>query len=721
MKFLESIDQWLYLEGDTNEKLEVKRNFFLFTLGVVPPVIGLTILTYILKVPVLQDYGWMLLSYYFMTLLAFGFLKKHEVIFYYFNSIIVMGLTFFTMAKQGGLLYSGGIEFSSLAIVIFAFIFNSKKLAVINTIFYMGGIIYIAVFHSARSFAPEMATGNNNLIFTTLNSLWISLYILLVIVLIFNKRTHEEKQKLLKLKQLDDAKSRLFTNITHEFRTPLTLISGITQNIENEVTNVGMKNNLKLIQNNATRLLRLVNQMMELSKAESGLLDIHYVCADIMSYLTYLTHSIKSLADKKQISIHFIKNQEITWMDLDLQKTEDIIINLLTNAIKFTPNAGNIYLIATSLENNGIFQLEIRDTGIGIPKEKLPLIFDRFYRLNENNQSITEGSGIGLTLVKEYVQSLNGSIEVDSIPGQGTTFTMKLPITTKYEKVNWADFLSKEDTVFADQIENTLNLSLPSHGSDMPERPSVLIVEDNKELAQLLQNLLAHKFVTDIAYDGEEGIQKAITSVPDLIVSDIMMPGKNGYELCSILKNDFRTNHIPIVLLTAMADPESKIAGYQKGADAYIYKPFNGKELVVRMQKLFETREKLKLKYSHALHTISDSGNNSQPKGLNERFLKEVSEQLEFHFKNENYGIFELCTSLNISRVQLHRKLTALTGMSTSHFINKFRVEKAASLLRNSRKSVSEISFEVGFSDPGYFTRIFHKIYGKTPLEFRSQ
>lgn len=720
MKISDKLDQWFYLEGDTPEELEVKRIFFLFTVGVVPPVIGLTVLTYILDVPVLKVFGWLLLAYYFVAIVSFAVVRKHTILFYYFNSIIVMCLTFYTMAKQGGLLHSGGIEFSSLAIVIFAFIFSDKKLALINTATYMGGIIYIAAFHSSGEIAPEMKVGNVNLIFTTLNSLWISIYILMVIVYVFNRRTKDEKIKLAKLKELDDAKSRLFTNITHEFRTPISVILGIADNIQTDANNHVLKNNLHILENNARRLLRLVNQMLELSKAESGLLDIQYVQSDVMSYLSYLILSIKSLAEKKQINLHFIKNQESLWMDLDLQKIEEIVINLIHNSIKFTPNGGNIYLIATYIEDKKILQIEVKDTGIGILKEKLPLIFERFFQISSENQPITEGSGIGITLVKEYVQSLNGTISVDSMPEQGTTFTIQLPVNTTNKKVNWMDHLYKDDGSNPIYTENNNGILVNDDSTLLSEKPLVLIVEDNVELTQLLQILLSREFATETACDGEEGVIKAIECVPDLIVSDIMMPKKDGYELCATLKNDFRTNHIPIVLLTAMADGESKILGYQKGADAYIYKPFKGKELIIRLKKLYESREKLKLKYSQKNLSSPESRGDSRQLGLNERFLVDVYAQLELHYQNENFGIPELCSALGISRVQLHRKLTALTGISTSHFINKFRLEKACSTLLSSRKSIAEVSYEVGFSDPGYFSRLFHKIYGKTPLEYRT-
>lgn len=720
MNLMATLDRWLYYPGDSHEKLELKRYFFLFTAGVVPPVIGLTFLTYWLDVPVLQNYGWMLLTYYTISILAFLVIKTHVTIFYYFNALVVMGLTFYTMTKQGGIMYSGGIEYSNLAIVIFAFVFYNKRLAFITTVMYIAGIIFLSIFQGHWKIAPEMAKGSVNLVFTSLNSIWISIYILMVIVYIFNRRTKEEQQKLEKMKEIDEMKSRLFTNITHEFRTPLTMILGMSEHNNDQMDRWDIKNKMKVIKSNASRLLRLVNQMLGLSRIEAGMMDVNYSQVEMMSYLGYLLASYESLAQKKSIQLHFLKRQEQIWMDVDLQKTEDIFLNLIHNAIKFTPQGGNIYVVVGQQENSSILEIEIKDTGIGISENQIPHIFDRFYQINDETQPITEGSGIGLTLVKEYVQILDGTIAVKSAPGAGTSFFIRLPISNRAKKTDW-----KEESIHVWETEEnnmaTNGVSEDTLTSKSLETPHVLIVEDNPELASYLQKIISGKFSSEIAVNGEEGIHKAIETIPDLIVSDIMMPVKDGYELCKTLKADFRTNHIPIILLTAMADTDSKLTGYQKGADAYLYKPFKEKELLIRMEKLVELRKKLELKFRNTSHLMHPLTSDAVPTGLNERFMQELTQYLDKNYQNENFGIQDLCLLMNISRVQLHRKLTALTGLSASHFINKFRIEKAAALLNTTRKTIAEISFEVGFSDPGYFSKVFAKHFGLAPVEFRSQ
>lgn len=718
MKLLTAVDRWLFYPGDSPENQELKRYFFLFTIGVVPPVIGLTFLTYWLDVPVLQLYGWLLLLYYAISITAFLLIKTHVTLFYYFNATIVMGLTFYTITKQGGLLYSGGIEYSNLAILVFAFVFYSRRLALITTFLYISGILIVALFQAHWKIAPEMTRGSVNLVFTTLNSIWISFYILMVIVYIFHKRTKDEHEKLEQMKEIDEMKSRLFTNITHEFRTPLTLISGAAELSSASASQLSHEKRYEIISQNAKRLLRLVNQMLGLAKIESGLIELHYEQADMMATLAYLLDSTKSMADKKSIKLHFIGKQDKVTMDIDKEKWEDIVLNLIYNAIKFTHPGGDVYLIAESISNHTIFELEVRDTGIGIPKEKIPLIFDRFYQANDKTQVFYEGSGIGLTLVKEYLKVLNGTIDVKSTVGSGTSFIVHLPIRQT------ATMASKQETRHPTYLMPDEPEAAPTPDENVGEPktnvPHVLVVEDNVELARFLKAILSPLYRVDSASNGEEGITIATLEVPDLIISDVMMPIKDGYELCSALKSDFRTNHIPIILLTARADSEAKISGFQKGADAYIYKPFKEKELLVRIQKLIELREKLKIKYSNSiLPGLDTADHNQQPHGLNERFMQDLTQILDKNYSDENFGIQDLCENMKISRVQLHRKLTALTGMSTSHFVNRFRVEKASIALLQTRKSVAEIAYEAGFSDPAYFSRVFNKVFGKTPVEFR--
>ncbi len=430
------------------------------------------------------------------------------------------------------------------------------------------------------------------------------------------------------------------------------------------------------------------------------------------------------MAERRNIRLHLLTSLPDLNMDFDPDKLEDIVSNLLSNAIKFTPPGGNVYLSVEILEKNGEldrFLLKVRDTGIGIPADKLGFIFDRFFQIDPENAHIEEGSGIGLTLVKEYVRLLGGEISVQSSSGKGAEFKLLLPITREAQRSEFSLPGSLMAKKYEADEEDELNFEYyPDTQSKNQELPVLLLVEDNAELRHYLQSVLAREYNIQLARNGQEGIEQALEIVPDVVVSDVMMPVKDGFELCRTLKNDFRTSHIPIVLLTARADAESKLLGLERGADAYMPKPFQAKELLLRLRKLIELREKLKIKYSLNGH-FSELKHGSGGTGLEEVFMRDLLRILEKNFSNDDFGIESLCAEMGISRVQLHRKLVALSGLSASHFISRFRLEKSAELLRSTRKTVSEIAFEVGFRDANYFTKVFTKTFEASPSEWRHQ
>jgi YesN/AraC family two-component response regulator len=410
-------------------------------------------------------------------------------------------------------------------------------------------------------------------------------------------------------------------------------------------------------------------------------------------------------------------------MDFDSGIIEDILSNLLSNAIKFTPEKGNIYI---QIETESIINknyskkliLKVKDTGIGIPEEKLTNIFERFYQIDDESTRKAEGSGIGLALVKEYIQILKGKIEVKSKINQGTEFIIELPITKEApkEKLNYKKFKeyseSELDLFDTEEEYNTENPEEIKNG-----KPIVLIIEDNNDVIEYLKSIINKDYQTEIANNGDIGIKKALKNIPDIIICDVMMPEKDGYEVCNTLKEDFRTNHIPIIMLTAKADSDSKLNGLEYGADAYMVKPFNKKELLIRLQKLIELRQTLKEKYSDVVNSNFKPEN---PKGLNEVFLQKLLESLGQNYQDESYSIDKLCIDTAVSRAQLHRKLIALTGKSTTDFIRHYRIKKAKELLINSEPSVSEVAYNVGFKDPNYFTKSFIKETGITPSQYRA-
>jgi len=356
---------------------------------------------------------------------------------------------------------------------------------------------------------------------------------------------------------------------------------------------------------------------------------------------------------------------------------------------------------------------------VGIDENKLSFIFDRFYQADDESTRKAEGTGIGLALVKEYITLLKGTISVKSKPNQGTEFMLSLPVTqhAPIRQVAYKDIKKKQGWQ-EEKPEGVLNPEMEVTENTANELPLLLVIEDNRDVVEYLVSILNHAYHILIANNGTEGIEKALESVPDIIVCDVMMPEKDGFEVCRTLKEDFRTNHIPIIMLTAKADIDSKIIGLEQGADAYLVKPFNKKELQVWLNKLIEGRQKLKAKYGDILYKTTGI---EKPKGLNEIFLQKIMEALGKKFQDEQYDLHGLCVDVGISRAQLHRKFIALTGKSTTDFIRHYRIKKAKELLISSDISISEIAYHVGFKDPNYFTKSFIKENGITPSNFRSE
>lgn len=518
-----------------------------------------------------------------------------------------------------------------------------------------------------------------------------------------------------KLKELDALKSNFFANISHEFRTPLTVISGMTDQIE-KAPDKWVDKGVKMIRRNTDSLLEMVNQILELRKLESGKMSLKLERGEVLHFISYLVESFQSLAESRNIELQLQTDISRLIMDYDPEKLQRILYNLLGNAIKFTPPGGQVFLIVNSDEEH-LF-LQVKDTGVGMKEEHMSRIFDRYFSLEAVDARKDMGTGIGLSLVKELVKLMAGEIQVDSREGSGTTFLVKLPLRT--------DGVVDSDPETPQQAASPLRPAVKGLTPTAPmvssaageetdsDLPQLLIVEDNLDVAQYLVACLEDRYQLFLAADGREGINLAIEKVPDIIISDVMMPEKNGYELCDTLKKDERTSHIPIILLTAKADIESKISGLEKGADAYLAKPFNRDELYVRLNKLLELRRKLQEKYSNLEEQAT-------PVSLEDEFITRVRSEIEQNLDDEFFGIPELCQSIGMSRAQLHRKLKALTGKSTSHYVRSIRLYHARNILLNSDLNIAQVAFEVGFSDPKYFSRVFNEEYGITPKAFREQ
>lgn len=518
-----------------------------------------------------------------------------------------------------------------------------------------------------------------------------------------------------KLKELDKLKSNLFTNISHEFRTPLTLISApIQQQLKKKRISTKDRNSFEIILRNTTRLLALVNQLLDISKIESGIIKLKVAQYQLIPFINSLTEGFSFMANQKEIDFKVNINSipEETWFDKDI--VEKIVTNLLSNAIKYTPIKGTI--ISDFIVKENQLKFIIKNTGEGISPNKIIKTFDRFYQLNNHS----EGAGIGLALVKELITLHKGEIIAESTPNQWTTFTILLPIYKKAFKEN--EIISKAIFNENSQIINLSNKKSNELQNNIineeTENPIALIVEDNKDVNNYLSSLLEEKYTIIQSVNGKEGIELALKYVPDIIISDIMMPIKNGVFLCNTLKTNELTNHIPIILLTAKAGEENQISGIKAGADAYITKPFNNELLLLKVAQLIAIRKKLQARYSQeVILKPTDIAINS----IDELFLERVQEVLDTNLVESSFHINEFCKAVGMSRMQLHRKLKVLTGLSTSEFIRSQRLKLAAQLLKSSDINISQVGYSVGFNNHAYFSKCFKKMYNCTPSEYTKE
>ncbi len=508
------------------------------------------------------------------------------------------------------------------------------------------------------------------------------------------------------LKKFDTIKNNFYTNITHEFRTPLTVIMGMNDNIK------GHQKEKRLIRRNSKNLLQLVNQLLDLSKLESVGTKLNKKQGDIVYYLQYLGESFSSMATDKGIQLTFYSEEEELLMDYDEVKIQHIIYNLLSNALKFTSEGGKVIMHLQKIiqEDKPFLKLIVRDTGIGIPKDQIAHIFDRFYQIDHAKNNRANGTGIGLALVKDLVQLMEGKVEVKSQENKGTTFTIYLPIETKFplDRELLTDTKSKATSIAINNPATTMKEGLEL------DLPILLIIEDNKDIVAYIQSLLDKQYTIYVAKNGQAGIEKAIHLVPDIIISDVMMPIKNGYEVCEVLKQEEQTSHIPIILLTAKSTQKDKIDGLKYGADAFLTKPFYKEELLVRIEQLVAIRKKLQQRYAtNIIATTID-----QP--IENIFLEKVLRSIEENLDETTFGVPELAATLAMSKSQLYRKLKALTNKTPSHYIRISRLTKGKELLQNTNLNISEIAYNVGFTDPNYFSRAFQQEFRKSPRDFRN-
>ena len=530
------------------------------------------------------------------------------------------------------------------------------------------------------------------------------------------KKLEEQRDQLISLsKQLEEAthaKLVFFTNVSHDFRTPLTLVADpVEQLLEDKALTPRQQSLLKVVHKNVHILLRLVNQILDFRKYENDKLELVRANMNLRVQLQEWSHSFQTLALKKHI--HFVlevnDDRADYLMAVDAEKMERVYFNLLSNAFKFTPENGTITVTLSTLtkEEGGRYaRLVVADTGSGISVQHIRHIFDRFYQIDVNHA----GSGIGLALAKAFVELHGGEITVDSVEGKGTVFTVDIPMAVVEEPS--ADLVQEPRITQQTVVEELEDMETEEQIPD-ENKECILIIDDNADVRDYVKSLLKEEYTVIEAPDGRAGLKKAMKYVPDAIICDVMMPVMDGLECCRKLKTELQTSHIPVMLLTACSLDEQRIQGFECGADSYISKPFNSKLLLVRLRNLMDNHKRLKQFFGDKT-TLSKESVSDVDKGFVDRFRELIEENLA----DSELSVEDLGSKMGLSRVQLYRKIKALTNYSPNELVRIARLKKAASLLASSEKTISEITYEVGFTSPSYFTKCYKEYFGESPTDF---
>jgi signal transduction histidine kinase/ligand-binding sensor domain-containing protein/DNA-binding response OmpR family regulator len=563
------------------------------------------------------------------------------------------------------------------------------------------------------------------------------LYTIFIVSILYSFRQYEMKRVKLrnelqlkdfeskKLQEVDQLKSHFFANISHEFRTPLTLILGLLQKFEGKTSDKSDLEDYGVMKRNAVRLLQLINQLLELSKIESGKAKLSASENDIVGFVKRIFASFASYAEQKNIKLLFnnkkLNEESAERINLyfDKDKMEKIISNLISNAVKYTPD-GNEIEVKTTTQNDFAF-INVINTGVTISQADINHLFDRYYKVHSAESGLFEGTGLGLALVKELVELHKGKISVTS-EYDVTEFIVSFPLGKAHLNADEIVESAKEEKQVLEfseleKLEITDQNTLTSKDLELKsEKDIILVVEDHNDLRKYIKDSLSENFNVIESPNGKDGLENALDKIPDLIISDVMMPEMDGYTFCKKIKSNEKTNHIPVILLTAKASTEDKLEGLELGADDYLIKPFNPEELKLRVRNLIKTREELRKKFTSemVLKPAEVIVPSSQV-----QFMERIKSIIEANIENEAFGVDQLSDKAGLSRSQLHRKLKAITSQSTTEFIRNFRLQRAAQLILKDAGSMSEIAYKVGFNSQAYFNKSFQEFYGCSPSEYK--
>jgi len=628
----------------------------------------------------------------------------------FIDQTLVALATFVAILLLGGIPWSGGLVMVGFALIFFSLNFRRKSHSIAIYLIYIVTVLVAGILQPWLTVPPEM-TSEVNISLFVVNTLWISGFAMTFVLSFISQGVRLEQMETKRIRELDDAKTKLYTNITHEFRTPLTIITGMNDLIRKDPQR-WLEEGTETIDRNADILLNLVNQMLDLAKLDSGAMPVKLIKSDVNLYIRYIVELFRSVAESSGVSLNYSHPSTVVEIDYDPEKLMQIISNLLSNSLKFTTSSGRIDL-RTSLKNDEIFEIRVTDTGSGIPEDFLPYVFDRFSQSDQGRS--TAGSGLGLALTKELVTLLGGAINIESVFGTGTEVTVNLPVTRTAGQQEAPKPEELRNRMMNLIIRKTRREAQAAPGlQGAKERPMLMVVEDNDDVIRYLMTLFAADYDVITAANGEEGIHKAIESVPDIIVSDIMMPVMDGIRMLGVIKNDLRTSHIPVVLLTARADISSRLEGLESGADAYIAKPFNSEELKVQVRNLVALRKKLQERYAAIDHLILPEDKNYL---FEDKFMNQVREIMMSNLANEALDIPHICQALSLSRTQLYRKFRSLTNLTVTQYLLMLRLHKARSILSGKKVTVAEAAYKTGFRNVSHFSRTFTKEFGINPSE----
>jgi signal transduction histidine kinase/DNA-binding response OmpR family regulator len=641
-KILHKLDLWLEKRisypGYSNKQIYAHRSAWKNTaFASIHSIIFLIgILIFAQQVTLMISYLCIMLIVFVSILALFLILPRLFIPIGFVTSIIQHLVTFYFIYRLGGIPTSGGMILVGINNVLASLTRQKTWYSVSLFVLYIVLAILMVVLQPWLHVPDYMTPGFNSILYMG-NLLFLSGPVLVLVLNFIRQQRNLDELETRHLKEINEMKDRLFTNITHEFRTPLTVIQGMADLIRTQPEQ-WVEQGTKKIKMNSNILLRMVNQMLGLAKIDAGIMKVTLARRDIIRYLAFLVEMFRSEAVRRKIDLKFISADNHFEMDFDDDKLMHIISNLVSNALKFTPEGGSVVVGTNVLENGEVFTISVRDTGIGIAKDHIDHLFSRFFQVKNG---ISEGGiGLGLAFTKEMTELMNGSIYVESLPGIGTEFIVNLPVT--------------RNATLADSQESYLPRQAPvEHGivsiSRSSEAPLLLIVEDNSDVIQYLNAILNMEYRIEVAGNGKSGMEKALEIIPDIILSDVIMPVMDGIALLGKMKNDIRTSHIPVVLLTAKADIESRLAGLERGADAYLAKPFDERELHIQLKNLVDQRKKLHERYASydPLPKTSDISILKE-----DEFMIKVKQLLEANLGNDEFGITQLCRELAVSHAQ---------------------------------------------------------------------